>query len=162
MIKYQITWWKDEYFTELLVSRNRLKLVLFPIIMGERYKSEKICLEKYVWKTQTIRQHIIVCCIFRPANGCCAPFFLLFFNMASFYGLCSSLHIYMLFNKNQHHYEYNFYNFLSISPLWTAAWVTFNEGGLQLVLFLASRPFLNRLPVLLLLLFFWLLKRASR
>ena len=32
------------------------------------------------------------------------------------YGLYSSLHIYMLFNENQHHYEYNFYIFLSISP----------------------------------------------
>ena len=42
-----------------------------------------------------------------------------FFNMASFYGLYSSLHIYMLFNENQHHYEYNFI-FLSISP-WQAA-----------------------------------------
>ena len=31
-----------------------------------------------------------------------------FFYMASFYGIYSSLHIYMLFKENQHHYEYNF------------------------------------------------------
>ena len=53
-----------------------------------------------------------------------------FFNMASFYGLYSYHYtLYMLYNENQHHYEYTFKLFSLHLSLWAAALVTFNEVG---------------------------------
>ena len=66
-----------------------------------------------------------------------------FFIWHHFMAFILSLHIYMFYNENQHHYEYNFYYFLSISPYWPAAWVTFNGEELQLPLFLAATLFLE-------------------